>query len=84
MKSTLKKKYSKIVISPGPGNPNQAGNCLKIVRDLHKKDDSLEQQSYSERQIYLTALNRLSNEYAAVQNLEKKLAKVKLEELLNQ
>ena len=28
----LKKKYDKIVISPGPGNPNQAGNCLKIVR----------------------------------------------------
>ena len=50
----------------------------------HKKDDSLEQQSYSERQIYLTALNRLSNEYAAVQNLEKKMAKTKLEELLNQ
>ncbi len=36
-KSILKKKYSKIVISPGPGNPNQAGNCLKIVKDLHKK-----------------------------------------------
>ena len=33
----LKKKYDKIVISPGPGNPNQAGNCLKIVRDVHKK-----------------------------------------------
>ncbi len=33
----LKKKYDKIVISPGPGNPNQAGNCLKIVKDLHKK-----------------------------------------------
>ena len=33
----LKKNYKKIVISPGPGNPNQAGNCLKIVRDLHKK-----------------------------------------------
>ena len=29
-------------------------------------------------------LNRLSNEYAAVQNLEKKVAKLKLEELLNQ
>ena len=56
----------------------------EVVRDLHKKDDSLEQQSYSERQIYLTALNRLSNEYAAVQNLDKKVAKVKLEELLNQ
>ena len=56
----------------------------EVVRDLHKKDDSLEQQSYSERQIYLTALNRLSNEYAAVQNFEKKMAKSKLEELLNQ
>ena len=30
-------RYDKIVISPGPGNPNQAGNCLKIVKDLHKK-----------------------------------------------
>ena len=33
----LKKKYKKIVISPGPGNPNQAGNCLKIVKKLFKK-----------------------------------------------
>ena len=32
----LKKKYNKIVISPGPGNPNQSGNCLKIVKSLHK------------------------------------------------
>ena len=36
-KIILKKKYKKIVISPGPGNPNQSGNCLKIVKDLHKK-----------------------------------------------
>ena len=33
----IKKKYNKIVISPGPGNPNQAGNCLKIVKKLYKK-----------------------------------------------
>ena len=33
----LKRKYNKIVISPGPGNPNQSGNCLKIVKSLHKK-----------------------------------------------
>ncbi len=33
----LKEKYKKIVISPGPGNPNQAGNCLKIVKKLYKK-----------------------------------------------
>jgi len=33
----LKRKYNKIVISPGPGNPDQWGNCLKIVKSLHKK-----------------------------------------------
>ncbi len=32
-----KKKYRKIVISPGPGNPNQAGNCLNIVKYFHKQ-----------------------------------------------
>jgi anthranilate synthase component 2 len=31
-----KNKYKKIVISPGPGNPSQAGNCLKIVRYFYK------------------------------------------------
>ena len=33
----LKKEYNKIVISPGPGNPDQSGNCLKIVKSLYKK-----------------------------------------------
>ena len=33
----IKKKYDRIVISPGPGNPNQSGNCLKIVKTLYKK-----------------------------------------------
>ena len=36
-KQILNKKYNKIVISPGPGNPNQSGNCLNIVKSLHKK-----------------------------------------------
>ena len=31
--NTIKKnKYKKIVISPGPGKPKQAGSCLKIVK----------------------------------------------------
>ncbi len=35
--SKIKKdKYQKIVISPGPGNPNNAGSCLKIVRQYYK------------------------------------------------
>ena len=36
-KEILKRKYNKIVISPGPGNPNQSGNCIKIVKSLYKK-----------------------------------------------
>jgi len=30
-------KYKKIIISPGPGNPTQAGNCLKIVKSFYNK-----------------------------------------------
>ena len=33
----IKKGFDRIVISPGPGNPNQSGNCLKIVKNLYKK-----------------------------------------------
>ena len=36
-KEILKRRYSKIVISPGPGNPDQSGNCLKIVKSLYKR-----------------------------------------------
>ena len=35
--TVLRKKYDKIVISPGPGNPDQAGNCIKIVKKVYKK-----------------------------------------------
>ncbi|WP_075520424.1 anthranilate synthase component II [Candidatus Pelagibacter communis] len=36
-KTILRKKFEKIVISPGPGNPSQSGNCLKIVKSIYKK-----------------------------------------------
>ena len=36
-KQIIKNKYDRIVISPGPGNPNQSGNCLRIVKKLYKK-----------------------------------------------
>ena len=35
-KEIIKKRYDRIVISPGPGNPNQSGNCIKIVKSLYK------------------------------------------------
>ena len=37
----IKKKYERIVISPGPGNPNQAGNCINIVKSLYVPVGSL-------------------------------------------
>jgi anthranilate synthase/aminodeoxychorismate synthase-like glutamine amidotransferase len=36
-KEIVKKRYDKIVISPGPGNPNQTGNCINILKSLYKK-----------------------------------------------
>ena len=36
-KQIIIKKYDRIVISPGPGNPNQSGNCIKIVKSLYNK-----------------------------------------------
>ena len=36
-KDIVRNKYNKLIISPGPGNPNQAGNCLKIVKDFYNK-----------------------------------------------
>jgi anthranilate synthase/aminodeoxychorismate synthase-like glutamine amidotransferase len=36
-KQIVKKKYDKVVLSPGPGNPNQSGNCIGIVESLYKK-----------------------------------------------
>ena len=37
VKEIIKKKYDRIVISPGPGNPNQSGNCINIVKSLYKQ-----------------------------------------------
>jgi anthranilate synthase/aminodeoxychorismate synthase-like glutamine amidotransferase len=36
-KEILRNKYNRIVISPGPGNPNQSGNCINILNTLHKE-----------------------------------------------
>ena len=36
-KEIFKKKYNGIVISPGPGNPDQSGNCINIVSKLYKR-----------------------------------------------
>ena len=44
-------------------------SIAEVVRDLHRSDDQRE-QSYSERQLYEAALDRLTREVAAVDGLD--------------
>lgn len=53
----------------------------EVVRDLHRNAGQPD-QSYSERQIYQAALNRLSRELAAVEDIDEEAATVRLEEML--
>ena len=54
----------------------------EVVRDLYRKDDQGE-QSYSERQMYQAALERLASEFAAVENTDKDTAVIKLENIID-
>lgn len=53
----------------------------EVVRDLHRKEDQPD-QSYSERQMYQAALDRLARELAAVESSEHDDAVEKLERIL--
>jgi CarD family transcriptional regulator len=52
-------------------------SIAEVVRDLHRGDDQPE-QSYSERQLYESALDRMARELAAVENIDKVKAMEKL------
>lgn len=56
-------------------------SIAEVVRDLHRTDDQRE-QSYSERQLYEAALERLTREVAAVSGLEESKAQAKVDEVL--
>lgn len=53
----------------------------EVVRDLHRHEN-LSEQSYSERQIYEQALDRLASEYAICQNITAEAATQKLLDIL--
>lgn len=53
----------------------------EVVRDLHRNDDQRE-QSYSERQLYEAALERLTREVAAVSGAEEGDAQKKVDDVL--
>ncbi|MCQ2965884.1 MAG: CarD family transcriptional regulator [Alphaproteobacteria bacterium] len=54
----------------------------EVVRDLYRPTPSAE-QSYSERQIYEQALDRLANELAAIDNTDCNAATTKLNKILS-
>ena len=62
-------------------NSGDPVSIAEVVRDLHRKEDQPD-QSYSERQIYQAALDRLARELAAVEDIDEEAATEKLETLL--
>ncbi len=62
-------------------NSGDPVSIAEVLRDLKRSNDDSE-QSYSERQIYQSALERLAREYAAVENITENDASDKLETLM--
>ncbi|MDO5614144.1 MAG: CarD family transcriptional regulator [Paracoccus sp. (in: a-proteobacteria)] len=62
-------------------NSGDLMSIAEVVRDLHRNDDQRE-QSYSERQLYEAALDRLTREVAAVGGLDEGAAQKRVDEVL--
>ncbi len=62
-------------------NSGDPVSIAEVVRDLHRGSDQPD-QSYSERQIYQAALERLARELAAVERIDEQVAAQRLEEML--
>ena len=60
------------------GNPV---SIAEVLRDLHRAEDQPE-QSYSERQLYEAALDRLERVFAAVEKIDQDAAEKQIETFL--
>jgi CarD family transcriptional regulator len=63
-------------------NSGDPVSIAEVVRDLHRGEDQPD-QSYSERQMYQAALDRLARELAALEKIDEVAAAAKLEKLLS-
>jgi CarD family transcriptional regulator len=63
-------------------NSGDPGSIAEVVRDLYRNAGQPD-QSYSERQIYQAALDRLVREFAAVEAIDEQTATQRLEQMLN-
>lgn len=62
-------------------NSGDPAKIAEVLRDLHRADDQPE-QSYSERQLYEAALDRLAREFAAVEEIDQDAAEQRIETFL--
>jgi len=62
-------------------NSGDPVSIAEVLRDLRRTEDQAE-QSYSERQIYQAALERLAREVAVIEDIDEKKAAEKLETVL--
>jgi len=63
-------------------NSGDPASIAEVVRDLYRNVGQPE-QSYSERQIYQAALDRLVREFAAVEKIDETTAVQRVEQMLN-
>ncbi|MBU6506544.1 MAG: CarD family transcriptional regulator [Alphaproteobacteria bacterium] len=63
-------------------NSGDPASIAEVVRDLYRNAGQPE-QSYSERQIYQAALDRLVREFAAVENIDEASAAKRVEQMLS-
>ena len=62
-------------------NSGDPVSIAEVVRDLYRAEGKSE-QSFSERQVYRAAIERLAREFAAVEDIDEESAARKLEETL--
>ncbi len=63
-------------------NSGDPGSIAEVVRDLYRNSGQPD-QSYSERQIYQAALDRLVREFAAVEAIDEQTATQRLEQMMS-
>ncbi|MDG2284679.1 MAG: CarD family transcriptional regulator [Alphaproteobacteria bacterium] len=63
-------------------NSGDPVSIAEVVRDL-RRNSSQADQSYSERQMYQAALDRLAREFAAIEKIDEETATTRLEKIMH-
>lgn len=63
-------------------NSGDPVSIAEVIRDL-RRNTSQADQSYSERQMYQAAMDRLAREFAAIEKIDEETAATRLEKLMN-